>query len=137
MTYEAVCHFEGAANAAKDGVKVRYGELQTKPPQPNLSAKSPIASMRKVLVGGGSTPSLATVIQFVPVGMVLRNRQPKREEPDHARVADLHEPFVFRGIYERGRVAEIYETELSTRTYLPVEHGRYFPRIVILISRVL
>src|ERR1700675_1442091 len=35
----------------------------------------------------------------VPVWIVLRNRQPQREEPHHASLADLHELFVFRGKY--------------------------------------
>src|ERR1035437_2046301 len=70
---------------------------------------------------------------LVPVRIVLGNFQSERKELHHASLIDLHEPFVFCRRYQRWWVAEIYKTERSTGTYLTVEHGGDFARIVIFI----
>src|SRR5882724_5055248 len=65
--------------------------------------------------------------------MVLGNLQSQSKKLHHAGAIDLHESVVFGGKHQRGRMAEIYETKISTGAYLPVQHGRDFTRIVILI----
>src|SRR3954447_22979970 len=66
--------------------------------------------------------------------MIIRNLQAQCKKLYHPVFIQLHEFAKFSGEHQRRRVSEVYKSEITIGTHLPIKHGRDLTRIFFFSS---